>query len=198
MQIPILTHAEYDTKKRCQKKKKKTTSTLLLFPHNFFSPVFCRQHEKFILSILFLYNLQPLCKLFLHAHRRCPTLHAAQKADKLRELRKAHSYTQDYVATALGVARQTYSHYETGKRTPDDETLYKLAGLYEISVDDLIQLTLSLDRNIYYDAPAPTQSGEIFDDFLKYLNSPENQKKYQHFTYLEKELLYYFNITSIS
>ena len=40
---------------------------------------------------------------------------------------------------------------------------------------------------------APTQSGEILDDFLKYLNSPENQKKYQHFTYLEKELLYYFN-----
>ena len=113
--------------------------------------------------------------------------------DKLRELRKAHSYTQDYVATALGVARQTYSHYETGKRTPDAETLYKLAGLYNISVDDLIQLTLSLDRNIYYDAPAPTQSGEILDDFLKYLNSPENQKKYQHFTYLEKELLYYFN-----
>ena len=103
--------------------------------------------------------------------------------DKLRELRKAHSYTQDYVATALGVARQTYSHYETGKRTPDAETLYKLAGLYDISVDDLIQLTLSLDRNIYYDAPAPTQSGEILDDFLKYLNSPENQKKYQHFTY---------------
>ena len=113
--------------------------------------------------------------------------------EKLRELRKAHSYTQDYVANSLGIARQTYSHYETGKRTPDAEILYKLAGLYEISVEYLIQLTLSLDRNIYYDSPAPTQSGEMLDDFLKYLNSPDNQKKYQHFTYLEKELLYYFD-----
>lgn len=44
--------------------------------------------------------------------------------EKLRGLRKAHSYTQDYVATALGIARQTYSHYETGKRTPDAERLH--------------------------------------------------------------------------
>lgn len=113
-------------------------------------------------------------------------------ADKLRELRKAHSYTQDTVASSLGVARQTYSHYETGKRTPDAGTLYKLAGLYEISVDDLIQLTLSLDRNIYYDAPAPTQSSEDLAGFLEYFNNPINQKKYQLFNNLEKELLYYF------
>lgn len=112
---------------------------------------------------------------------------------KLRELRVAHSYTQDYVASALGIARQTYSHYETGRRTPDAEALYKLAGLYDISVEDLIHLTLSLDRNIYYDAPAPTQSSENLDDFLKYLSNQDNKKKLQSFSYLEKELLYYFN-----
>ena len=112
--------------------------------------------------------------------------------DKLRELRKAHSYTQDYVATALGVARQTYSHYETGKRTPSPEILFKLAGLYNISVDDLMQLTIELDRNIYYDAPAPTQSSEDLAGFLEYFNNPNNQKKYQFFNNLEKELLYYF------
>ena len=36
---------------------------------------------------------------------------------KLKELRKAHGYTQDYVASALEIVRQTYSHYETGQRT---------------------------------------------------------------------------------
>lgn len=56
---------------------------------------------------------------------------------KLKELRKVNNYTQDYVAEVLGVVRQTYSHYETGKRTPDAEALYKLAGLYNISIDDL-------------------------------------------------------------
>ena len=53
---------------------------------------------------------------------------------KLKQLRKVHNYTQDYVAEALGIVRQTYSHYETGKRMPDAESLYKLAGLYNIYV----------------------------------------------------------------
>ena len=39
-------------------------------------------------------------------------------SQRLKELRKLHNYTQDYVASMLGVVRQTYSHYETGKRTP--------------------------------------------------------------------------------
>lgn len=111
---------------------------------------------------------------------------------KLKELRKAFGYTQDYVASALGVIRQTYSHYETGNRTPNSETLFKLAGLYNISVDDLMQLTIELDRNIYYDAPPPTQSSEDLAAFLDYFSNPKNQKKYQYFSNLEKELLYYF------
>lgn len=111
---------------------------------------------------------------------------------KLKELRKVYGFTQDYVASALGIARQTYSHYETGKRTPSSEALFKLAGLYDISVDDLMQLTIELDRNIYYDAPAPTQSSEDLAGFLEYFNNPNNQKKYQFFNNLEKELLYYF------
>lgn len=111
---------------------------------------------------------------------------------KLKELRKAHSYTQDYVASVLGIVRQTYSHYENGKRTPNFETLYKLAGLYNISVDDLLQLSLDLDRNIYYDAPSPTQSGEELREFLDHFNNPDNQKKYHFLGNLEKEMLYLF------
>ena len=56
----------------------------------------------------------------------------------LIELRKLHNYTQDDVASSLGIVRQTYSHYETVKRTPSPEILFKLAGLYNISVDDLM------------------------------------------------------------
>ena len=111
---------------------------------------------------------------------------------RLKELRKANNYTQDYVSEVLGIVRQTYSHYETGKRTPDSETLYKLAGLYNISVDDLMQLTTAFDPNIYYDAPAPTQSSMELSDYLAYFNNPSNKKKYQYNTNLEKEVLYYF------
>ena len=113
-------------------------------------------------------------------------------AIKLKELRKAYNYKQEDIAVGLGITRQTYSHYETGKRSPSPETLFKLAGIYNISVDDLLQLTVELDRNIYYDAPAPTSSSETLAEFLEYFNSPSNQKKYQHCSTLEKEVLFYF------
>lgn len=111
---------------------------------------------------------------------------------KLRELRKAHSYTQDYLAEVLGVVRQTYSNYETGKRRPDSDALYKLAGLYNISIDDLLHLTVEIDRNVYYDAPNPTASSIEIDEYITFLNAPENQKKYQALNNHEKIILYYF------
>ena len=111
---------------------------------------------------------------------------------RLKELRKINNYTQDYVASALGVIRQTYSHYETGKRTPNSEMLYKLAGLYDISVDDFLHLSIDLDKNIYYEAPGPTQSSDDLAAYLDFFNNPSNQKKFQYNTNLEKELLYYF------
>ena len=109
---------------------------------------------------------------------------------KLKELRKVNNYTQDYVAEVLGVVRQTYSHYETGKRTPDAEALYKLAGLYNISIDDLLHLTINIDRDISYDAPKPTTSSNDLSEYLEFFNNPANKKKYMFNTTLEKELLF--------
>ncbi len=113
-------------------------------------------------------------------------------AAKLKELRKVHGFTQDYVASALGIVRQTYSNYENGKRRPSPDVLFKLAGLYNISVDDLMQLTMELDRDVYYDAPQPTQSSEDLAGFLEYFNNPKIQKMYKYLDNLQKELLYYF------
>jgi len=117
--------------------------------------------------------------------------------EKLKELRKANGYTQDYVASYLGIVRQTYSHYETGKRTPNYETIYKLAGLYNISVDDLIQLTIvseELEEYNYYSIPPNTD----LSDYLDYLNNPNNSKKFHLLNRFEKELLYYFEKLSES
>ena len=61
-----------------------------------------------------------------------------------------------------------------------------------------MQLTITLDRNIYYDAPAPTQSSKDLEEFLNFLNNPKNEKKYKLFSNLEKELLFYFEQLSES
>lgn len=60
---------------------------------------------------------------------------------RLQELRTFHGYTQKYVAAYLGMSRQGYAHYELDKNTPHYKTLKKLANLYSISIDELIDIT---------------------------------------------------------
>ncbi|MCR5322034.1 MAG: helix-turn-helix transcriptional regulator [Lachnospiraceae bacterium] len=109
---------------------------------------------------------------------------------KLRELRLAHKYKQVDVAAALGVVRQTYSHYENGDRKPDAEMLYKIAAFYNIPVNDLLQNTVPLDPDIYYDSFAPSDSGINLEDYLIFLKASENQKRLKELRNDEKELLY--------
>ncbi|MBR4183576.1 MAG: helix-turn-helix domain-containing protein [Lachnospiraceae bacterium] len=113
---------------------------------------------------------------------------------RLKQLRCAYSYTQDYVASFLGVIRQTYSHYETGRCVPPTQTLYKLAGLYKISVEDLLHLSVEIDRDEYYDAPSPSTSSEDLSEYLDYYNDSFNRKKYRFFSNDEKELLFLFSM----
>lgn len=79
--------------------------------------------------------------------------------EKLKGLRFAIPYKQVDAAFALGIVRQTYSHYENGNRTPDSEMLYKIEAFYNISVNDLIQHMVMLDLDVYHDFPQPTESG---------------------------------------
>ena len=114
--------------------------------------------------------------------------------NKLRELRKLHNYTQDDVACALGVIRQTYSHYETGKRTPDSETLLKLSYLYKIDINDFMQLLFApkTEGVDYYEAPAKSENAKYLEEFIDFASQPFNSKKLASLTGEEKEILFYF------
>lgn len=117
-------------------------------------------------------------------------------AEKLKELRIMHSYKQDDVASALGIVRQTYSHYETGRRTPGPEILYMLAMFYDTTVDDILYHTIDVDENEFYEVNPPSQSSQDLDDFLNYYDKPENAKKYGKLSKEEKEMLFFFNSIS--
>ena len=115
---------------------------------------------------------------------------------KLKELRKAHNFTQDYVASSIGTVRQTYSSYETGARIPNAQIIYKLAALYNISVDDLLSLTLNVNRDEFFEAPEKTTTSNIISEYLDFLNDPINRDKYYNLSADEKELLYKFSLLS--
>jgi transcriptional regulator with XRE-family HTH domain len=58
-------------------------------------------------------------------------------ADNLKKLRKEKKYTQAEVANFIGITRPSYTNFEIS-RIPDIDVLWKIADLYQISIDDLV------------------------------------------------------------
>lgn len=61
--------------------------------------------------------------------------------DTLKNLVLKSGKTQKEIAEDLGLARQRFNFYVTGKRQPDNEMLTKIAAYFRVSVDYLLGLT---------------------------------------------------------
>ncbi|TRZ77223.1 XRE family transcriptional regulator [bacterium] len=61
-----------------------------------------------------------------------------QLGKKLKEIRIGIGFSQEFVAKELDITRQAIISIESGKRKIDSFELFKLAGLYNISVTDLM------------------------------------------------------------
>ena len=59
-------------------------------------------------------------------------------SENIRNLRKQKGYTQETLAQALNIVRQTVSKWEKGYSVPDAEQLEQLAELFEVPVSDLL------------------------------------------------------------
>lgn len=57
----------------------------------------------------------------------------------LKALRRQYGYTQQYVAEQLGITPQSYHAYEAGITIPTLPNFIKLARLYDVSLDDLLE-----------------------------------------------------------
>ena len=64
---------------------------------------------------------------------------------RIRELRRAKGMTLKQLGDVLGMAESTISQYETGKRQPDNETIWKLGEFFGVTVGYL--LGVENDRN---------------------------------------------------
>ncbi len=56
---------------------------------------------------------------------------------RIRELREAAGYTQEYVAQRMGVTRCTVTQWELGNKNPRADKLPTLAALFHCSIDAL-------------------------------------------------------------
>jgi transcriptional regulator with XRE-family HTH domain len=56
----------------------------------------------------------------------------------IMRLRKEKNITQEQLAEKLNVTRQAVSNWENGKTQPDIDTIVKIAGIFEVEVEEII------------------------------------------------------------
>lgn len=66
--------------------------------------------------------------------------------NSLRKVRKAKGLTQEEVANAIGVTKQSLSLYEKEERKPKFETLLKLADYYSVPIEYLAEIPSGLTK----------------------------------------------------
>lgn len=62
-------------------------------------------------------------------------------AQRLRQCRKEHGFTQKEAAIYSDITEHAYQNYELGTREPKVSILMKIAELYNVSMDYLAGLT---------------------------------------------------------
>lgn len=91
-------------------------------------------------------------------------------ADRLIDLRKEHGYSQEDLASYLGISRQSVSKWERAEASPDTDNLISLAKLYKISLDNLLGNTPEANTKNPADvSPSVTQAS---------VSSTENESDY--------------------
>lgn len=73
--------------------------------------------------------------------------------DNLISLRKLHGFSQDELAEKIGVTRQTLSKYEIGESLPDIERCKRLADIFGVSMDDLVNYEKTDRENLGLEVP---------------------------------------------
>jgi transcriptional regulator with XRE-family HTH domain len=104
---------------------------------------------------------------------------------RLRSLRIGNKMNQEELGKKLGVGKTTISQYESETRTPDAESLSKLATIFNVSVDYLLGRT---------DNPAPASS--VAKDaasveegiYIAYLGGPPEEMDEVEAQHLKQEL----------
>lgn len=68
--------------------------------------------------------------------------------ENLKKARIQKGITQKELAEKIGVAKSTYSLYESGNREPNVQNIKKIADILDVSADELLGINDSVDTEI--------------------------------------------------
>lgn len=96
--------------------------------------------------------------------------------ENLKEVRLKKGISQKEVAEKIGVAKSTYSLYESGNREPNVETIKKIADFLNVSADVLLGLDESpVTLAAHFDGTEYTESE--LDEIRQFAEFVKNRKK---------------------
>lgn len=79
----------------------------------------------------------------------------------LKDERKEYGFNQEELAEKILVSKKTISNWETGKTTPDLESLLRLSDLFNLSLDELIKGDKEIMVKIKKDTDTVTSNKKI-------------------------------------
>ncbi len=105
-------------------------------------------------------------------------------SNRLRELRKKKRMTQEMLATQINVAVSSVTMWELGERMPSIEKLQKLAELFQVSTDFLLDSSScpqdprldDVHFRISFESLTPEHQQEVIS-FLEFLKIKEAQNQ---------------------
>lgn len=83
--------------------------------------------------------------------------------NRLRELRKANKMSQKQIADDVGISGLTYQRYEYGERDIPGDVLIKLAQIFEVSSDYILEQTDNPSRHDYHFVNLEKSSSDFVD-----------------------------------
>lgn len=95
---------------------------------------------------------------------------------RIKELRIQRNIQQKDLASALEIAANTLSQYETGKREPDQETLMKLADYFNVTTDYLLGRSESQEARAAENEKKPDDIG-LEENIIIYCRDGKTIKK---------------------
>ena len=84
--------------------------------------------------------------------------------------------TQKEVADSIGVAKSTYSLYESGNREPNVQTIKKISDVLNVSADELLGLN-SENTTIAAHFDGNEYTAEELEDIRAYAEFVKNRRK---------------------
>ena len=96
--------------------------------------------------------------------------------ENLKFAREKNNMTQKEIADIIGVAKSTYSLYESGNREPNVQTIKKISDALNVSADELLGLNPSgITIAAHFDGDEYTE--EELEDIRAYAEFVKNRRR---------------------